>query len=432
MIWNKEMECADRETMQKLQLERLQKTVKHVYDNVPFYKERLDAIGMKPEDIKDLKDIEKIPFTTKEDLRQNYPYKLFAAPRSEIVRIHASSGTTGKPTVVGYTRHDLDMWSECMARIISMAGVDKNDTAQISFGYGLFTGALGLHNGLEKVGCSIIPISSGNTAKQLMVMEDFETSVIVCTPSYALYMAEAFEEYGVNKDNMKLRVALLGGEGHTLEMNAAIEKNLGILALENYGLSEILGPGVSGECPHKVGMHIAEDCFYPEIINPETGEVLPWGSEGELVLTAINKEGFVLLRYRTKDITTLRAETCECGRTSIRMEKCKGRSDDMLIIKGVNVYPSQIESVIVGMEHISPYYQLVVKNTGRMDALEVHVELVDDSLLEKFSELETLEKDIRAKIHSVLGLDCKVCLREPKTFERTAGKAKRVLDLRNA
>ena len=432
MIWNKEMECADRETMRKIQLERLQKTVKHVYDNVPFYKERLDAIGMKPEDIRDLKDIEKIPFTTKEDLRHNYPYKLFAVPRSEIVRIHASSGTTGKPTVVGYTRGDLDMWSECMARIISMAGVDKNDTAQISFGYGLFTGALGLHNGLEKVGCSIIPISSGNTAKQLMVMEDFETSVIVCTPSYALYMAEAFEEYGVKKENMKLRVALLGGEGHTLEMNAAIEKNLGILALENYGLSEILGPGVSGECPHKVGMHIAEDCFYPEIINPETGEVLPWGSEGELVLTAINKEGFVLLRYRTKDITTLHDETCECGRTSIRMEKCKGRSDDMLIIKGVNVYPSQIESVIVGMEHISPYYQLVVKNTGRMDALEVHVELVDDSLLEKFSELEQLEKDIRAKIHSVLGLDCKVCLREPKTFERTAGKAKRVLDLRNA
>jgi len=431
MIWNKEMECADRETMQKLQLERLQKTVKHVYENVPFYKERLDAIGMKPEDIKDLKDIEKIPFTTKEDLRQNYPYKLFAVPRSEIVRIHASSGTTGKPTVVGYTRNDLDMWSECMARIISMADVDKNDTAQISFGYGLFTGALGLHNGLEKVGCSIIPISSGNTAKQLMVMEDFETSVIVCTPSYALYMAEAFEEYGVKKENMKLRVALLGGEGHTLEMNAAIEKNLGILALENYGLSEILGPGVSGECPHKVGMHIAEDCFYPEIIDPETGEVLPWGSEGELVLTAINKEGFVLLRYRTKDITTLHAETCACGRTSLRMEKCKGRSDDMLIIKGVNVYPSQIESVIVGMEHISPYYQLVVKKTGKMDALEVHVELVDDSLLEKFSELERVEKDIRAKIHSVLGLDCKVVLREPKSFERTAGKAKRVLDLRN-
>jgi len=432
MIWNKEMECADRETMQKLQLARLQKTVKHVYENVPFYRERLDSIGLKPEDVKSLKDLERIPFTTKEDLRQNYPYNLFAVPRSEIVRIHASSGTTGKPTVVGYTRNDLDMWSECMARIITSAGVDRNDTAQISFGYGLFTGALGLHNGLEKVGAGIIPISSGNTAKQLMVMEDFETSVIVCTPSYAIYMAEAMEEYGIKKESLKLRVGLLGGEGHTQEMNEAIEKRLGILALENYGLSEIVGPGVSGECPFKAGMHIAEDCFYPEIIDPETGKVLPWGAEGELVITTISKEGFPLLRYRTKDITTLHDETCKCGRNSIRMEKVKGRSDDMLIIKGVNVYPSQIESVIVGMEHISPYYQLVVKKTGRMDALEVHVELVDGSLLEKFSELEKVEKQIKAKIHSVLGLDCKVCLREPKTFERTAGKAKRVLDLRNA
>ena len=431
MIWNKEMECAERETMQTLQLERLQKTVKHVYENVPFYKERLDSIGMKPEDIKSLKDLEKIPFTTKEDLRQNYPFKLFAVPKSEIVRMHASSGTTGKPTVVGYTRHDLDMWSECMARIITAAGVDCNDTAQISFGYGLFTGALGLHNGLEKVGAGIIPISSGNTAKQLMVMEDFETTVLVCTPSYAIYMAEAMEEYGIKKENLKLRVGLFGGEGHTLEMNAAIEKKLGILALENYGLSEIVGPGVSGECPEKAGMHIAEDCFYPEIINPETGEVLPWGTEGELVITTINKQGFPLLRYRTKDITTLHDETCACGRNAIRMEKVKGRSDDMLIIKGVNVYPSQIESVIVGMEHISPYYQLVVKKQGRMDTLEVHVELTDDSLLDKFSELERVEKEIRTKIHSVLGLDCKVALREPKTFERTAGKAKRVLDLRN-
>lgn len=430
MIWNPAIECAARQEIKDIQLERLRKTIDHVYHNVPFYKKRIDAAGLSPGGINALQQLAQLPLTTKEDLRAHYPYDLFAVPMKEIVRIHASSGTTGKPTVVGYTRNDLDMWSECMARIICMAGVDENDVAQISFGYGLFTGALGLHFGLEKVGCAVIPISSGNTAKQLMVMEDFGVTTLIGTPSYALYMAESAAEMGIDLTRMKLKYGLFGGEGHTLEMNAEIEKKWGILALENYGLSEVLGPGVSGECPHKAGMHFAEDCFIPEIIDPETGEVLPIGAEGELVITTINKEGFPLLRYRTKDITHLVEEKCECGRTSLRMAKVKGRSDDMLIIKGVNVYPSQIESVVVGIPHISPYYQLVVTKQGPFDALEVQVELNDDSLLEKFSELEKLENEVRSKIHSVLGLDCKIKLREPKSIERTAGKAKRVIDMR--
>ena len=431
MIWNSEIECASREQIKSLQFERLKKTVKHVYDNVPFYRERLDAANASPDKIKTLSDVEQIPFTTKDDLRMNYPFKLFAVPKREIVRMHASSGTTGKPTIVGYTRDDLNMWSECVARIICMSGATSEDIAQISFGYGLFTGALGLHYGLEKVGCSVIPISAGNTEKQLMMMQDCETTVLVCTPSYALYISEVAEELGITSDKLKLKIGLFGGEGHTLAMNKEVERKLGILALENYGLSEIVGPGVSGECPYKAGMHFAEDCFLPEIINPSTGEVLPEGAEGELVITTINKQGFPLLRYRTKDITSLTSEKCECGRTSLRMSKVKGRTDDMLIIKGVNVYPSQIESVIVGMEHISPYYQLVVTRKGYTDMLEVQVELIDGGLLEKFSELESVETRLRTKLHSVLGLDCKVRLREPKAIERTAGKAKRVIDLRN-
>ncbi len=430
MIWNKEMECATRQKMNDIQLEQLKATVKHVYKNVEFYRKRLDEAGI-GDKITSLDDLKRVPFTTKEDLRQHYPYGTFAVPLKEIVRLHASSGTTGKPTVVGYTRHDIDMWSESCARFIAMAGVDDTDIAQIAFGYGLFTGALGLHFGLEKVGASVIPISGGNTEKQFMVMKDFGTTALICTPSYAVYMGEALEEYGYKKSDLKLKYGLFGGEGHTLEMNAEIEKKLGILALENYGLSEVGGPGVSGECEHKVGMHIAEDLFIPEVINPETGEVLPYGAEGELVITTINKEGFPVLRYRTKDITSLIPEQCKCGRTSIRMTKCKGRSDDMLIIRGVNVYPSQIEGVIIGMEHISPFYQLVLTKKDRMDVLEVQIEVVDESLLERYSELEALENKLKAKLHSVLGLNCKVRLREPMAIERTVGKSKRVLDLRN-
>lgn len=430
MIWNKEMECASRQQVANLQLERLKSTIAHVYNNVEFYRKRLDAVGLTPDKITSLKDLEKIPFTTKADLRDNYPFKLFAVPNKKIVRMHASSGTTGKPTVVGYTKNDLDMWADCVARLVCAAGGTDEDTAQISFGYGLFTGALGLHGGLERVGVSVIPISSGNTEKQLMVMQDFEPTILVCTPSYALYMADVAKQKGITKKDIKLRIGMFGGEGHTSEMNKEIEERWGIIALENYGLSEIMGPGVSGECIYKEGQHFAEDCFIPEIINPQTGEVLPFGSEGELVITTINKEGFPMLRYRTKDITSLNDEPCKCGRTSIRMAKIKGRSDDMLIIKGVNVYPSQVESVIVGMDQISPYYQLVVSKNGFTDELEVHVELVDDSLLESFSELEKLEKKVKDKLHSTLGLVCRVKLREPMAIERSTGKAKRVIDLR--
>jgi phenylacetate-CoA ligase len=431
MIWNKEIECMDRNELKKTQLNRLQSTIKRVYENVPFYRDRLNSIGMKPDMIKSLDDLKKIPFTTKEDLRLNYPYGLFAEPLDKIVRIHASSGTTGKPTVVGYTKNDLDMWSEVIARLVVAAGGKESDIAQIAFGYGLFTGAFGLHYGLEKIGATVIPISSGNTEKQLLVMQDFKTTILICTPSYALYMAEVAEELGIKKGNLSLRIGLFGGEGSTDEMREQLEKKLGILATENYGLSEIIGPGVSGECIYKDGMHISEDHFYPEIINPDTGEVLPWGEKGELVITTITKEGFPLIRYRTKDITWLIDEPCKCGRTSARMAKVQGRSDDMLIIKGVNVFPSQIEGVILGMEHIGPHYQIVVTKKGYTDQLEVMVELIDGSLLERYSELEKLENKIKAQLHTVLGLDAKIKIVEPKTLERFTGKAKRVLDLRN-
>jgi phenylacetate-CoA ligase len=430
MIWNTEIETATRDEIKKIQLERLKNTVAHCYANVGFFRDRLDVAGMKPDNWKRIEDLQKIPLTTKEDLRAYYPFKMFAVPQKEIVRIHASSGTTGKPTAVGYTRGDLELWSECVARIVCMAGGHDGDIAQISFGYGLFTGALGLHNGLEKVGASIIPISAGNTEKQLMIMQDFGTTILVCTPSYALYMSDTAREMGIKPEDLSLRIGMFGGEGHTLEMSHEIEKRWGIVATENYGLSEVLGPGVSGECTYKTGMHFNEDYFLAEIIDPETGEVLPDGSEGELVITTLNKEAFPLLRYRTRDITSLHYEKCECGRTSMRMAKVKGRSDDMLIIKGVNVYPSQVEGVVVGMEHISPFYQLVVKKDGFADALEVHVELTDGSLLTHFGELQRVEDTVRGRLKRVLGLECTVRLREPGSIERTMGKAKRVKDER--
>jgi phenylacetate-CoA ligase len=430
MIWNKDIECASSGKIKHLQLERLKKTVTHIYNNVPFYKKRLDEAGFNSNGVHTLDDLKKIPLTVKEDLRQNYPYGLFAVPKKDVVRIHASSGTTGKPTVVGYTRDDLEMWAECMARIVCMGGATENDIAQISFGYGLFTGALGLHYGLEKIGAAVIPISSGNTEKQLTVMRDFQATILVGTPSYALYLADSAKEAGLKTEDLLLRIGLFGGEGHTVEMNREIEKRWDILATENYGLSEVIGPGVSGECEYKTGLHINEDCFIPEIIDPSTGEVLPLGEEGEMVLTTINKEAFPLLRYRTRDITSLIDGTCACGRTSVRMAKVKGRSDDMLIIKGVNVYPSMIESVIVGMEQISPHYQLVVSKKGYIDMLDVHVELVDNSLLEIYSELERLERKIKTALKSVIGLDCKIKLRQPGAIERSTGKAKRVIDNR--
>lgn len=431
MIWNKEIECCSRKEMEKLQLERLQNIVKVAYESVPFHRRRFDAIGLKPEHIQTLKDIEKIPFTTKDDLRDNYPYGLFAVPMKKIVRLHASSGTTGKPIVVGYTKKDLDSWSESMARLIIAAGGSDEDIAQIVFGYGLFTGGFGLHYALEKVGATVVPASSGNSERQLMLMQDFGVTIMVGTPSYALYLSEIAEEMGVKKSDLKLRLGLFGGEGHTAEMRNQIENRWGILATENYGLSEIVGPGVSGECNHQKGMHINEDHFYPEIIESETGRTLNMGEKGELVLTTLTKEGIPMLRYRTKDITILNSDVCSCGRSSIRMNKVLGRTDDMLIIRGVNVFPSQIESVLVGMEHIGPHYQIIVRKNGYMDEIEVLVELIDGRMLESFKDLENLEKTVRHKIRSVLQIDAKVKLVEPKSIERFVGKAKRVIDLRN-
>jgi len=417
--------------MEELQLERLKTSVKMAYNNVPMYKRKFDEIGLKPEHILTLKDIEKIPFTTKNDLRDNYPYGLFAVPLKKIVRLHASSGTTGKPIVVGYTQKDMDNWTENIARLVVAAGGREEDVAQVVFGYGLFTGGFGLHYGLEKVGITVIPSSSGQSERQLMLMEDFGTTILVGTPSYALYLAEIADEMGIDKSKLKLRLGLFGGEGHTPEMRAEIEKRWGIKATENYGLSEIQGPGVSGECYCQCGMHINEDHFYPEIINSDTGEALDYGEKGEIVLTTLTKEGIPMLRYRTKDITFLNQERCECGRTTTRMNKVFGRTDDMLIIRGVNVFPSQIESVLVGMEGIGPHYQIIVTQKGYMDSIEVQVELIDGKLLEKFSELEKLEKKIRHELKIVLQIDAKVSLVEPKTLERSTGKAKRVIDLRN-
>lgn len=430
MFWQKDIETLDRKSIQEMQTERLRTLIARVYESVPFYRKRFDEAGIRPEQIKTLGDIERIPFTRKSDMRDNYPFGLFAVPQKKVVRIHASSGTTGKPTVVGYSRADMDIWSDLIARLAVAVGVTDEDVAQVSFGYGLFTGAFGLHQGLEKIGASVIPMSSGNTDKQLMIMEDFGATVLIATPSYALYMSELARERGLMQ-RLKLRVGLFGSEGCSDEMRQKIEENFGIVATDNYGMSELMGPGVSGECLERCGLHIAEDHFYPEIIDPKTGEVLPEGETGELVITTLTKEALPILRYRTGDITRLTTEPCKCGRTHIRMDKVKGRTDDMLIIKGVNVFPTQIESVLMQMEHIGPHYQLIVRREGFMDSLQVNVELIDAAVLERYSELERIQKSIHDKLKSVLGLDTKINLVEPKSIERFQGKAKRVIDLRN-
>ncbi|MDO4563172.1 MAG: phenylacetate--CoA ligase [Clostridia bacterium] len=432
MIWNKEIECASRADIREIQLRKLQETVKRCYDNVPFYQKKLDALNVKPEDIKTLADAAKLPFTTKADFRDNYPYGLFAVPLKEVRRIHASSGTTGKPIVGGYTKNDINSWAECIARIAAAAGVTDEDIAQISFGYGLFTGALGLHFGLDRLGAMVIPISSGNSEKQLMMMKDLGTTLLVSTPSYAIYLSEVAQKLGYTKEDFKLRVGMFGGEGHTEEMRKLIEERWGILVTENYGLTEVGGPGVSGECYMKCGQHINEDFFLCEIIDPDTGEVLPYGEKGEMVITTLSKEAMPILRYRTRDITRLIDEPCKCGRTSLRMEKIQGRSDDMLIIKGVNVFPSQVETVLLTIPGVGPHYQLVVtRNSSFADVLEVRVELTDESLLDNFTALEQLNASVRAKLKTVLGIDAKVTLVNPQTIERTAGKAKHVIDMRN-
>ena len=433
MMFQKDLETMPRGEIEKIQLERLKRLVAYCYDNVPFYHDRLDAAGVTPDKIKTLDDIKYIPYTTKADMRDNYPFGLFAVPQSKIARIHASSGTTGKPTVVGYTKNDLEMWSDCMARLVTAAGADENTVVQICFGYGLFTGALGLHYGLEKIGATVVPSSSGNTEKQIMLMKDFGTNALVSTPSYAQYIGELAREKGVLGD-LKLKLGLFGSEGCTIEMRNAIENTLGLFATDNYGMSELNGPGVSGECRERCGMHINEDHFLAEIIDPQTGEVLPRGSEGELVITTLTKEGMPVLRYRTKDITRIDYEPCACGRTFARMDKPKGRSDDMLKIRGVNVFPSQIETVLMSFEEIAPHYQLILTRENYSDRLEIKVELKEAyaGMLDNFPKLEELHAKITKEMKTVLGISTKLTLMGSKTLERFQGKAKRIVDLRSS
>jgi phenylacetate-CoA ligase len=429
-IWNRHFECMDRRELKKVQNERLRETVERVYFNVPYYRHKMQEAGLGPENINSIDDLAKLPFTTKNDLRENYPFGLFAVPMSEVVRIHASSGTTGKPTVVGYTRNDVSTWSEVMARTLFCAGATRNDFIQVAYGYGLFTGGLGIHYGGEKIGASVIPISGGNTTRQIQLMRDFGTTVLACTPSYALYLAEAIQESGISRDELKLRVGVFGAEPWTENMRREIEEKLRIKAIDIFGLSEIIGPGVASECMEQNGLHINEDHFIPEIINPDSLEVLTDDSVGELVFTTITKEGLPLIRYRTRDLTRLSYEKCLCGRTMVRMEKCLGRSDDMLIIRGVNLFPSQVETVLLGMSEIKPHYLLIVDRVNNLDTLELKVEVDGDFFLDRIGQLESLRQKICHNLENALGLDIKVTLVEPKMIERSEGKSKRVIDNR--
>ena len=430
MIWNEKMECAPREEMDAIQTERLIQTVKRIYHNIPAYRSKMQEKGLVPGDIKSIRDITKLPFTNKSDLRDNYPFGMFTVPMSEIVRIHASSGTTGKPTVVGYTRNDLQMWAEVVTRSLGMAGICKNDIVQVAYGYGLFTGGLGLHYGTENLGATVIPISGGNTDKQILLMQDFGTTVIACTPSYALFLAETMKEMGVTSDTLKLRVGIFGAEPWSENMRKEIEAKLKIKAIDIYGLSEVIGPGVSCECEHQCGMHINEDHFIPEIIDPETLEPVHPGEIGELVFSTVTKEGMPIIRYRTRDLTRLNYEKCACGRTLVRMEKCMGRTDDMLIIRGVNVFPSQIESVLLEMSETEPHYLLIIEREETLDVVNLLVEVQEQFFSDEVKQLEAVRKKITDKIQSTLGISVRVKLVEPKTIERTAGKAKRVIDNR--
>jgi phenylacetate-CoA ligase len=404
--------------------------VERVYQNVPFYRKKMQEMGISPEDIRGIEDLQRLPFTTKNDLRDNYPYGMFAVPMSEIVRIHASSGTTGKPTVVGYTRKDLGTWSEVMARTLSCGGITRHDIVHVAYGYGLFTGGLGAHYGAERIGCSVIPISGGNTNRQLQIMRDFGSTALACTPSYALFLAEAIKESGIPRQEFKVRVGTLGAEPCSENMRREIEEKFQIKAIDIYGLSEIIGPGVSSECTCQCGLHVNEDHFVPEIIHPETLKVLPEGEEGEIVFTTITKEGLPLLRYRTRDLTSLNYEPCRCGRTLVRMKKCTGRSDDMLIIRGVNVFPSQVESVLLELKATSPHYLLVVDRVNNLDVLELQVEMEESFSLDRISELQGLVKRIQKAMESALGLSLTVKIMESKTIARSEGKAVRVIDKR--
>ena len=430
MIFDKKHETMSVEEMRALQLERLRHIVRYAYDHVPFYKKKYDEAGFDPDSIRTLDDIRRIPFTVKSDLRDNYPYGLISTSKKNLMRIHASSGTSGKPTVVCYTKKDMKIWTECCARLAAAAGVRKSDIVQISFGYGLFTGALGMHQGCERLGAAIIPASAGNTERQVMLLKDLQATVLVCTPSYALYIGEMIEKLGYDIKDFKLRLGLFGSEASTEEMHREIARKLNIFTNDNYGLSEIIGPGVSGECSEKCGMHINEDHFYPEVLDPETFEPVPDGTYGELVLTTLTKEGMPVIRYRTKDITTLDHTPCKCGRTTVRMAKLRGRTDDMLIIRGVNVFPSQIEGVLMNMPEVGGQYEIVVTREGYMDKIEVKVEVADGALLVDYDNLIKLREKIRHNLKTVLQLDAQVKLVEPLTLKRFEGKSKRVTDLR--
>ena len=432
MIWAKE-ETMSRNEIEELQLARLKAAVARSYEKVPAYRAKMDAAGVRPEHIRTLKDLKLLPFTVKKDLRDHYPFGMFAVPKSELIRIHASSGTTGKPTVVGYTRNDLKVWTEVVTRIAVMGGASSNDVAQICCGYGMFTGALGLHFGLENLGAAVCPTSSGNTQKQIMYMKDFETTLLVATPSYALHIAEVALGMGIDpKKDLKVKVGLFGGEGMTEPMRQEMYRLWGedMAVTQNYGMSELIGPGVSGECLELCGMHVNEDHFIPEIIDPVTEEVLPPGEKGELVITCLTKEALPMIRYRTRDISRLMYEPCKCGRTTVRMENLSGRSDDMLIIRGVNVFPTQIEEVLLSIPEIGPHYEIIVDRKNHLDTMEIKVELTDDTLLDSYAQLGALEKNIRSRLKVVLGLDAAIKLVAPRSLKRFEGKAKRVTDLR--
>ena len=431
MIWNDDFETLPREAIEALQLKRLQQTLERVYATVPFYQKSFKDAGITPADIRSLDDLHNLPFTYKQDMRDNYPYGLFAVPLDQIVRIHASSGTTGKPTVVGYTKRDIDTWSELMARSFAAAGATSSDVIHNAYGYGLFTGGLGAHYGAERLGASVIPMSGGNTQKQMLIMKDFGSTVITCTPSYSLYLAEALADEGIDPHDLKLRVGILGAEPWSEAMRKEIESKLGIKAIDIYGLSEILGPGVGIECIEaQNGLHIWEDHFIPEIIDPATGKVLPIGEKGELVITTITKEGIPMIRYRTRDITRILPEPCKCGRTHVRLERLSGRTDDMLIIRGVNVFPSQIESVLCNIKGVEPHYQLIVERDGNLDTLEVQVEVNEKVFSDEIKVLQGLNNEIRKQIKDLLGITCKIRLVEPRTITRSEGKAQRVIDNR--
>ncbi len=429
-IWDPLYECMPREDLEQLQLERLQATVNRVYKSVTCYKKKFDEAGILPEDIRSLDDLAKLPFTTKEDLRLNYPYGMFAVPLREVVRIHSSSGTTGKPTVVGYTKNDIRTWSNLVARFMTSAGVTRDDVVQIAFGYGLFTGAFGLHYGSETIGASVIPMSAGNTEKQIMIMQDYKTTALVSTPSYAITIASRMEQMGIDPKSLSLKVGLFGSEPWSEGMRKEIENRLCLHATDNYGLSEIIGPGVAGDCECNNGMHLYEDAFIPEIIDPDTGEVLPRGSIGELVLTTLTKEAFPMIRYRTRDITSLHYEKCDCGRTLVRMKKTMGRSDDMLIIKGVNVFPSQIEEILFAIEGCEPHYQLVLEREGDADVLIVRIEVTENIFFDEMKKQKSFVEQVERKLHSVLGVSASVKLVEPSSLPRHEGKAVRVIDNR--